>query len=176
MSITPAPTDHDIELTRSIPTSSPPKPPPPPLLDRRALLSLLLQHLSSTWGVRSTEFATYLFFSTLFGPTLLPSSLYGFFVTGFAILGAGFVGKWVDQKERLKLVRWCIVGQKVLAAVQYAVFLVLFLRLRKEAGEEKKAAVVWALFTVVTICGMLLGLTTVGLFFLYWFFLFFLFC
>lgn len=84
-----------------------------PPLDRKALWSLLLQHLSSTWQSRSFEFGSFLFLATLFPNSLLPASIFTFFTTASAIAGSGFIGNLVDDIPRLQFVRRCILVQKL---------------------------------------------------------------
>ncbi|GAA99157.1 hypothetical protein E5Q_05849 [Mixia osmundae IAM 14324] len=135
-------------------------------LDGRAFWSLLLQHASGTWGDRTAEFAWYLYLIELFKSTLLPASLYGFFTTGIAILLSGSIGSMVDRHNRLTVVRWAIVCQKSSATVAYAAFLLLFAipSLRDEAANGRHArGLVWLLFTLITLSGCVLRLSTIAI-------------
>ena len=83
----------------------------------------------SSWGLRTAEFAVYLFLVTLFPDTLLPASIYGFVTTGIAILFSGWAGQLVDEHHNLGVVRASIVFIKCAACVQYGSTLVLLYRL-----------------------------------------------
>ncbi|BGP69235.1 hypothetical protein NBRC10513v2_002578 [Rhodotorula toruloides] len=128
-------------------------------VDNRALWSLLAQHLSSSWGARCYEFASYLFLIRLFPNTTLQPSIFGFFTTGAAILFAGSVGHLVDIYPRLRFVRGSIVAQKATVGASYAIFLACFLRL--EGGRHTSALI--GLFVVLTLLSMLLNLATIGI-------------
>ncbi|KAI0720075.1 Ferroporti-1 [Cerioporus squamosus] len=94
-------------------------------LDRKALATLLVQHLSNSWGLRTAEFAVYLFLVTLFPDTLLPASIYGFVTTGVAIILSGWAGRLVDEHHNLNVVRSSIVTIKLAACAQYGATLAL---------------------------------------------------
>lgn len=79
----------------------------------------------SVWGLRTAEFAVYLFLVTLFPDTLLPASIYGFVTTGVAIFLSGWAGRLVDEHHNLGVVRVSIIVIKLAACVQYAASLVL---------------------------------------------------
>ncbi|BGO90469.1 hypothetical protein NBRC10512_006745 [Rhodotorula toruloides] len=128
-------------------------------VDNRALWSLLAQHLSSSWGARCYEFASYLFLIRLFPNTTLQPSIFGFFTTGAAILFSGSVGHLVDIYPRLRFVRGSIVAQKATVGASYAIFLACFLRL--EGGRHTPALI--GLFVVLTLLSMLLNLATIGI-------------
>ncbi|GAA5962830.1 hypothetical protein JCM21900_004101 [Sporobolomyces salmonicolor] len=132
-------------------------------LDKRALWSLLAQHLSSTWGQRCFEFASYLFLIRLFPNTTLQPSIFGFFTTGAAIVFAGTVGGFVDRFSRLRFVRSTIVAQKATVAIAYAIFLICFLELKVVVKEGGKQPVLDVLFALVTLLSMLLNLATIGI-------------
>lgn len=118
---------------------------------------------------RSAEFAVYLFLISLFPTTLLPSSLYGFFTTGCALVFSGPVGGLVDTRRRLRVVRATIAVQKVSVAIAYSALLVLFLHLRSQAAEagsdigSGSFPLVWFLFSVIVAAGSALKLGTVCL-------------
>ncbi|KII95449.1 hypothetical protein PLICRDRAFT_48408 [Plicaturopsis crispa FD-325 SS-3] len=135
------------------------------VIDSRALWSLAAQHMSSTWGDRTAEFAFYLYLIELFRSTLLPASLFGFLTTGAAILFSGSIGILVDKVPKVKFVRRCIVAQKLSASVAYALFIVLFsthLRFRAASGQSA-ATPVWIIFVGIVISGCVLKLSTVGI-------------
>lgn len=73
---------------------------------------LYLSHFLSTWNSRVFEFGGVLFLARIFPGTLLPSSVYALVRAASAICFAPLVGRWVDQGDRLKVVRLSIVGQR----------------------------------------------------------------
>ncbi|SAM81362.1 related to ferroportin 1 [Ustilago bromivora] len=120
-------------------------------LDLRGTLLLAIQHASSSWGYRSTEFAYPLFMIQLFTNTLLPASIYGFVTTAGAVLLSNNVGRIIDTYSHTKLrtLRAMILSQKLLVGFSYALFFLLFsssiLRTQAQNGgkgpEEAKANV-----------------------------------
>ncbi|GAA5880508.1 hypothetical protein JCM3774_000631 [Rhodotorula dairenensis] len=129
-----------------------------PRLDLRATWSLLAQHLSSTWGQRCYEFASYLFLIKLFPNTTLQPSIFGFFTTGAAIVLSGSVGHLVDVVPRLRFVRGAIVAQKLTVGVSYAIFLLAFLRL-----DGPRTAALTGLFVLLVLLSMGLNLASIGI-------------
>ncbi|KAI0354576.1 hypothetical protein OH77DRAFT_1404701 [Trametes cingulata] len=109
----------------------------PQPLDRVALATLLIQHLSNSWGLRTAEFAVYLLLVTLFPNTLLPASIYGFATTGAAILLSGWAGRLVDEHHNLGIVRASIVTIKLAACTMYSGCLTLLYRSRPETDTAK---------------------------------------
>ncbi|CEQ41462.1 SPOSA6832_03178, partial [Sporobolomyces salmonicolor] len=146
-------------------------------LDKRALWSLLAQHLSRAYGAREQHlgsamlrvrelplFVIYsLFLIRLFPNTTLQPSIFGFFTTGAAIVFAGTVGGFVDRFSRLRFVRSTIVAQKATVAIAYAIFLICFLELKVAVKEGGKQPVLDVLFALVTLLSMLLNLATIGI-------------
>ncbi|GAA6008465.1 hypothetical protein JCM10207_007121 [Rhodosporidiobolus poonsookiae] len=132
-------------------------------LDKRALWSLLAQHLSSSWGARCFEFASYLFLIQLYPNTTLQPSIFGFFTTGAAIFFAGSVGHLVDVFPRLRFVRGTIIAQKATVGAAYAIFLASFLQLGTNYRSRQKENILTGLFVIVTILSMLLNLATIGI-------------
>ncbi|ORX88899.1 hypothetical protein K493DRAFT_341003, partial [Basidiobolus meristosporus CBS 931.73] len=63
-------------------------------------LWLFAFQLFNTWCDRLYEFGSYLFIMHVFKDTLLPSSVYGFALTGVGIVLSSWVGKWVDYVSR----------------------------------------------------------------------------
>ncbi|PPQ70664.1 hypothetical protein CVT24_000672 [Panaeolus cyanescens] len=140
------------------------------------LLCLSAQHLSITWTQRTAEFATYLFIIDLFPTTLLPSAIYGFFSTFFAVLFGGNIGGLVDwgpkrERGRLWVVRMCIMVQKFTVTLIYAALLALLLRYSadaREAGEnigkpKGGHAAVWILFTIIIISSCVMKLSDIAI-------------
>ncbi|KAI0800641.1 Ferroporti-1 [Fomes fomentarius] len=106
-------------------------------LDRKALGTLLVQHLSNVWGLRTAEFAVYLFLVTLFPDTLLPASIYGFVTTGVAIFLSGWAGRLVDEHHNLGVVRVSIIVIKLAACTQYGASLVLLYGFGATSGLQR---------------------------------------
>ncbi|RPD82275.1 hypothetical protein L226DRAFT_528462 [Lentinus tigrinus ALCF2SS1-7] len=127
----------------------------PTPLDRKALATLLVQHLSNSWGLRTAEFAIYLFLVTLFPDTLLPASIYGFVTTGVAIILSGWAGRLVDEYHNLSVVRTSIVTIKLVDCAQYGATLALLYA----SGHATEQARPWStplasgMFTVIVIGG-----------------------
>lgn len=128
-------------------------------LDGVGFWLLALQHLSSTWGDRTAEFAFPLYLIELFTNTLLPTSIYGFIVTGAGIFLSGAVGSLIDTNTRLLAVRTSIVTQKISASICYVLFLILFLRQSTTNADH----FFWPLFVPIVIFGCVLKLATVGM-------------
>ncbi|KAI0092219.1 Ferroporti-1 [Irpex rosettiformis] len=93
--------------------------------DKVGLSCLLVQHLSSAWGVRTAEFALYLYLIVYFKDTLLPSSILGFSMTATGILFSRWAGSLVDKYGKLPLVRTSIIVQKIAALLAYLSFMVM---------------------------------------------------
>lgn len=74
---------------------------------------LYVSHFLSTWNSRVFEFGAVLFLARIFPGTLLPSSIYALVRAASAICFAPLVGRYVDQGDRLKVVRLSIVGQRM---------------------------------------------------------------
>ncbi|GAA5885225.1 hypothetical protein JCM16303_005963 [Sporobolomyces ruberrimus] len=136
-------------------------PAPPSAIDKRALLSLLAQHSSSTWGQRCFEFASYLFLIHLYPRTTLEPSIFGFFTTGAAIVFSGTVGSFVDRFPRLRFVRATIVVQKATVGAAYVLFLISFIEIGPQEGERKR--LLDGFFAIITILSALLNLATIGI-------------
>ncbi|GAA5975498.1 hypothetical protein JCM10908_005179 [Rhodotorula pacifica] len=132
-------------------------------LDSRALWSLLAQHLSSSWGQRCYEFASYLFLIKLFPNTTLQPSIFGFFTTGAAILLSGSVGHLVDIVPRLRFVRGAIIAQKLTVGVSYAIFLFAFLRFGPRFADGPHKPAVTGLFVLFVLLSMGLNLASIGI-------------
>ena len=75
------------------------------------------------------------------------------------------MGTLVDRIPKLQFVRWCILLQKLSATGAYACFLLLFatpLQHRASIGLGAPP-LVWILFALITLCGCVLKLATVGI-------------
>ena len=66
---------------------------------------LYLSHFLSTWNSRSFEFGSVLFFAHIYPDTLLYLSIYAIFRSVAGILLSTAVGKAIDTKPRLAVVR-----------------------------------------------------------------------
>ncbi|KAE8221394.1 hypothetical protein CF319_g5243 [Tilletia indica] len=169
-------------------------------VDKIGIWLLALQHASGSFGYRAAEFAFPLFFIELFTKTLLPASIYGFVTTGAAIIFSGSVGHTLDGPSspkahrrsevssleateenvggkdptyQLRLIRNFILLQKLLVAISYALFLILFLQpgLAQEAengGRGVQAggaanARPWTIFAAITLVGCGVILCNVGI-------------
>ncbi|KZL64931.1 iron transporter [Colletotrichum incanum] len=87
---------------------------------------LYLSHFLSTWNSRMFEFGAVLYLATIFPGTLLPMSLYALARGLSALLFAPTVGHYIDNNDRLKVVRASIVFQRLAVSASCAVFYVLF--------------------------------------------------
>ncbi|KAK0624268.1 Ferroporti-1 [Immersiella caudata] len=75
-------------------------------------LHLYISHFLSTWNSRVFEFGAVLFLASIYPDTLLPMSIYALVRSASAILFARIVGRWIDEGDRLVVVRASIVGQR----------------------------------------------------------------
>ncbi|PWN24301.1 hypothetical protein BCV69DRAFT_243939 [Microstroma glucosiphilum] len=130
-------------------------------LDRIAIVCLAVQHISSSWGYRSAEFAFPLYFAYLFPATLLPASVYGLCLLIASLFFSPSVGRNVDKHKarRLAVVRGFIVAQKLSVACSYGGFCFLF-NLGDTAIPEGKR---WAAFVALTFVGVLVVLSGTGM-------------
>ena len=69
---------------------------------------LYISHFLSTWNSRSFEFAAVLFLASIFPMTLLPLSIYALVRSASAITIAPMVGRTIDRKSRLPVLRLSI--------------------------------------------------------------------
>ena len=87
------------------PQTHPNAPNPTP---HHTLLNLYLSHTFSTWNSRSFEFGAVLFLAHIFPTTLLPLSIYALIRSASAIVLGPTVGRVIDQRGRLGVVRFSI--------------------------------------------------------------------
>jgi solute carrier family 40 (iron-regulated transporter), member 1 len=66
---------------------------------------LYVSHFLSTWNVRGFEFGAVLFLATIFPGTLLPMSIYALVRAASAILLSPVVGRYIDSRGRLEVIR-----------------------------------------------------------------------
>jgi len=69
---------------------------------------LYISHFLSTWNSRSFEFGAVLFLASIFPWTLLPLSIYALVRSASAILFAPMIGRAIDRRSRLPVVRFSI--------------------------------------------------------------------
>ena len=69
---------------------------------------LYISHFFSTWNSRSFEFGAVLFLASIFPMTLLPLSIYALVRSSSAIFLAPLIGRTIDRKRRLPVVRFSI--------------------------------------------------------------------
>jgi len=132
-------------------------------LNRKALSLLLVQHFSNSWGLRTAEFAIYLFLITLFPDTLLPASLYGFFTTGIAIVLSGWAGRQVDIRNNLRLVQACIVIIKLADCGAYAGSLILLTSHHRNLSHPWASALSRGMYSWIVISGCVHNLANVAI-------------
>ncbi|KZL70881.1 iron-regulated transporter [Colletotrichum tofieldiae] len=87
---------------------------------------LYLSHFLSTWNSRMFEFGAVLYLAAIFPGTLLPMSLYALTRGLSALLFAPTVGHYIDNNDRLKVVRASIVFQRVAVSASCVVLYILF--------------------------------------------------
>ena len=73
---------------------------------------LYMSHFLSTWNFRGFEFGAILFLATIYPGTLLPMSIYALVRAASAIVLAPTIGRYIDNGERLKVIRTSIVWQR----------------------------------------------------------------
>lgn len=103
---------------------------------RSIAFRLYTSHFLSTWNSRVFEFGAALFLTAVFPGTLLPVSIYSLVRNAGYILFAQPLGKWINNGNRLNIIRTSIVGQRVPVAASCALLLVLELK-RGELGDRK---------------------------------------
>lgn len=92
------------ESLRDAEDQIPPKRGIPSAICRR----LYVSHFLSTWNSRSFEFGAVLFLAAIFPATLLPMSVYALVRSGSAIFLAPMIGRAIDGRDRLWVVRFSI--------------------------------------------------------------------
>lgn len=86
---------------------------------------LYTSHFLSTWNSRVFEFGAVLFLANLFPDTLLYSSVYALGRAASAICFSPSIGSYMDRTERLKAVRFSIVGQRLTVVLSSVVLWVM---------------------------------------------------
>lgn len=95
---------------------------------KKTINLLFLSHFLSTWNSRLFEMGSVLFIAAIFPNTLLPMSVYALVRSGAAILLSPTIGCWIDQGNRLNVVRTSIVGQRVAVGASCGIFWTLYKR------------------------------------------------
>ena len=85
--------------------------------------SLYVSHFISTWNSRGFEFGAVLFLATIYPATLLPLSIYALSRALAAIALAPSIGRYIDNGDRLSVIRVSILGQRLAVALSCAGFL-----------------------------------------------------
>lgn len=69
---------------------------------------LYISHFFSTWNSRAFQFGAVLFLASIFPTTLLPLSIYALVCSSSAIIFAPLIGRTIDRRSRLPVVRFSI--------------------------------------------------------------------
>lgn len=80
---------------------------------------LYISHFLSAWNSRSFELGAVLFLASIFPLTLLPLSIYALVRSGSAIILGPIIGRAIDKRDRLQVVRFSI-GKLFSPAVETA--------------------------------------------------------
>lgn len=97
----------------------------------------------------------------IFPSSLLPASIYGFCITGSGIVSSGTIGSLIDKNNRLAIVRFATLGQKLSSGVTYALFLLLFLTPLGHADSLRGRPL--GIFIGIIVAGAILKVSTVCL-------------
>ncbi|KAF1954645.1 hypothetical protein CC80DRAFT_493767 [Byssothecium circinans] len=97
----------------------------PALSTRSVLLKLYVSHTLSTWNARSFEFGAVIFLAAIFPGTLFYASCYALFRSAAATLFSSYIGRQVDTRERLWIVRQSIIYQRCSVACSCLILLIL---------------------------------------------------
>jgi solute carrier family 40 (iron-regulated transporter), member 1 len=89
---------------------------------------LYVSHFLSTWNFRGFEFGAVLFLATIFPGTLLPMSSYALIRAASAIILAPASGRYIDNGERLRVIRSSIVWQRGAVVLSCALFWLMLKR------------------------------------------------
>ncbi|KAJ4292722.1 hypothetical protein N0V90_009385 [Kalmusia sp. IMI 367209] len=114
---------------------------------RSVLWKLYLSHTLSTWNARTFEFGAVIFLATIFPSTLFYASCYALFRSLAAFLLSSSIGRQVDSKERLHVVRQSIIWQRISVAASCCILLIL---LRSTAN--RWTTIAWFSVCVVLAC------------------------
>ncbi|EZF72190.1 hypothetical protein H105_05761 [Trichophyton soudanense CBS 452.61] len=92
---------------------------------KRISSRLYISHFLSTWNSRVFEFGAVLYLASIYPHTLLPMSVYALSCGVVAILFAPAVGHYIDIGNRLRVVRFSIVWQRLVVIASCVIFYVL---------------------------------------------------
>ena len=98
-------------------------------LSRPVTYRLYISHFLSTWNSRVFEFGAVLFLAALYPGSLASLSIYALVRSGSAIILSPTVGRIIDNKDRLHVVRFSIVVQRGTIIASCVVFLLLALKI-----------------------------------------------
>ncbi|KAK8131513.1 hypothetical protein PG984_007951 [Apiospora sp. TS-2023a] len=90
--------------------------------------ALYVSHVLSAWNSRLFQFGAVLYLAAIYPGTLLPMSVYAIARGLAAIVFAPAVGHYIDNGDRLQVVRVSIVGERLAVALSCVIFLLLVLR------------------------------------------------
>jgi hypothetical protein len=93
-----------LSVLQDVETHVPARPSVPAAISQR----LYISHFLSTWNSRSFEFGAVLFLASIFPLTLLPLSIYALVRGASAILFGPIIGRVIDGRNRLRVVRFSI--------------------------------------------------------------------
>ncbi|KAL9095170.1 MAG: hypothetical protein Q9165_002426 [Trypethelium subeluteriae] len=103
--------------------------PASPNVSRSVTYRLYISHFLSTWNSRMFEFGAVLFLATIYPGTLTPMSIYALARSGSAVLLSPAVGRIIDTKNRLNVVRFSIVTQRLSVISSCVIFYLMALRI-----------------------------------------------
>ena len=83
------------------------------IMEAKMSQRLYVSHFFSTWNSRLFEFGATLFLATIFPGTLLPTSVYALARSLSAIFLSPSVGRYIDDNNRLVVVRLSIGGLQI---------------------------------------------------------------
>ena len=103
---------------------------------------LYVSHFLSTWNFRTFEFGAVIFLATIFPGSLLFMSVYALVRAASAILLAPAIGRYIDNGERLKVIRDSIVYQRISVILSCVIFWIML--------ELKRSFAPWALYLMLS--------------------------
>ncbi|TFK68075.1 hypothetical protein BDN72DRAFT_842291 [Pluteus cervinus] len=118
-------------------------------------LQLYLSHFLSTWNSRVFEFASVLFLASIYPSTFVPLSCYALIRSVAAIFLGSSVGQYIDNNERLKVVRVSIVARRIAILASCVGFWVLIFKKTTRTVELAVFAALVALACVEKLCSIL---------------------
>ncbi|GAB7363872.1 hypothetical protein MBLNU230_g4436t1 [Neophaeotheca triangularis] len=89
---------------------------------------LYTSHFLSTWNSRLFEFGAFLWLAQIYPQTLLPASAYALSRSAAAALFSPWIGKHIDNHDRLAVVRLSIVSQRLAVASSCSLLFLLLQR------------------------------------------------